>query len=620
MKLKFDNSPTITSEDMVVSQMGLAEESTELFTYYLRSKIYENKVLAPIREYICNAIDEHLKYNISEPVKVDITKEGNQLVWSVRDYAKGLSDEDVRNIFGMYGRSTKRDSNTQVGMYGLGSKSAMAYTDTFYVSSYHEGLEIQYIFSLGAAKGGVPVGEIYEILRQPTTETGIKVSFDITKDFYDFQTTTKKFIEHFYSAAKIEFHDTDGVIITPKEPLKEIEVNGYGIKMYDDGYYNDTYVSIRMGGVVYDTTAFRCRGGNIGKFIVDVPIGKLSIPISRESLETTPSNTKVLDEIKQIINDLHQMDVEKMVPPKFSEVGLSHVTYPTFTGDFFKIEYNDAFPNIRKLKNMIEFANYGQTKGQNVVYVLPNIKSVSSWVKRLEFFVNSSFPNTEYYHVKNTEKFKALIEDTSQYDLSDTLFVDVKTLKLPKLPKKGGEVAYLVFKGYHKRTTNAEELEEYVSEAYYAGADAEEGWYEKADNWDLLNSRTIGYVKDWGSGKSFWTTNSKKMKEGLIELGWIDRESDEYTTAYERIRDIKKAQENMDNAGYHYSRVMFNISPSKYTTKVIGKNPANLDRIKKVKELILNEDSFRGRVLKSMGNQYALVCSRADIRKILKMK
>ena len=33
----------------------------------------------------------------------------------VRDYAAGLSEYDIRNVFGMYFRSTKSNSNNQIG-------------------------------------------------------------------------------------------------------------------------------------------------------------------------------------------------------------------------------------------------------------------------------------------------------------------------------------------------------------------------------------------------------------------------------------------------------------------------------------------------------------------------
>ena len=121
--------------------------------YFLRDKIYSNKVLAVVREYTTNALDEHLKHGIEKPVTVRIQDN----TFSVRDYAKGLSENDVRNVFGMYFKSTKRDNNLQSGMFGLGSKAAHCYTDTFYVRSFHDGVCTLYTCVLGGGSIGVPV-------------------------------------------------------------------------------------------------------------------------------------------------------------------------------------------------------------------------------------------------------------------------------------------------------------------------------------------------------------------------------------------------------------------------------------------------------------------------------
>ena len=136
MKLDFKTSPLITSGDMEASKMSITEESKDIFSYYFRDKIYTNKVLACVREYICNATDEHIKHNVDRPVEVSLKKEANTYIWRCRDFAKGLSNVGIRTIFGMYGASTKREDNAQTGVFGVGSKSFFSFTDTFYVTSH----------------------------------------------------------------------------------------------------------------------------------------------------------------------------------------------------------------------------------------------------------------------------------------------------------------------------------------------------------------------------------------------------------------------------------------------------------------------------------------------------
>jgi D-3-phosphoglycerate dehydrogenase len=62
--------------------------------YFLRDKIYTNKILAVVREYISNALDEHIKYNVQTPVSVNLTTTD----FSVRDYAKGLDETEISKM------------------------------------------------------------------------------------------------------------------------------------------------------------------------------------------------------------------------------------------------------------------------------------------------------------------------------------------------------------------------------------------------------------------------------------------------------------------------------------------------------------------------------------------
>lgn len=47
------------------------------------------------------------------------------------DYGCGLSQRRVQDVFTTFGASTKRDNNYEIGGFGLGAKSPLAYADTF---------------------------------------------------------------------------------------------------------------------------------------------------------------------------------------------------------------------------------------------------------------------------------------------------------------------------------------------------------------------------------------------------------------------------------------------------------------------------------------------------------
>lgn len=86
----------------------------------LRNSMYSDKILAVCREYMCNAFDAHVASGIGDrPISVQ-TPSRLYPFFTVRDFGKGLDEEQVFGLFTSYGDSTKRESNEYVGMLGIG--------------------------------------------------------------------------------------------------------------------------------------------------------------------------------------------------------------------------------------------------------------------------------------------------------------------------------------------------------------------------------------------------------------------------------------------------------------------------------------------------------------------
>lgn len=113
----------------------------------LSSSIYEHKIRAVIRELSCNALDSHIQAGkVDTPFEVFLPTI-LEPVFYVKDYGLGLSKEEVKEIYTVYGASTKTNTNTLIGALGLGSKSPYAYTDTFEVISVKDNVRVHYIAS-----------------------------------------------------------------------------------------------------------------------------------------------------------------------------------------------------------------------------------------------------------------------------------------------------------------------------------------------------------------------------------------------------------------------------------------------------------------------------------------
>jgi len=66
-----------------------------------------------------------------------------------RDFGVGLSKKRVEEIYTLFGNSTKRDNNHQIGGFGIGAKSPFSYTDTFYIITNHNGQKFSYMLYRG---------------------------------------------------------------------------------------------------------------------------------------------------------------------------------------------------------------------------------------------------------------------------------------------------------------------------------------------------------------------------------------------------------------------------------------------------------------------------------------
>ena len=118
--------------------------STKAFEV-LSSNLYQNKTLAVIREITCNAVDAHTVAGLPiRDIKVHLPT-FTEPYFAVRDYGPGMSESDVLSLYTTYFRSTKDQDNTQIGGFGLGSKSPFAVSDQFTVTSWHGGTKSTYV-------------------------------------------------------------------------------------------------------------------------------------------------------------------------------------------------------------------------------------------------------------------------------------------------------------------------------------------------------------------------------------------------------------------------------------------------------------------------------------------
>ena len=110
----------------------------------LSDKMYTRKELAVIREYGTNAADAHVVVDkpisdiqVSLPTMEDLN-------FRIRDFGTGLTEIEIRDVYCVFGESTKRNSNKLNGVLGYGCKAGFAHADSFTVTSWINGIKTVY--------------------------------------------------------------------------------------------------------------------------------------------------------------------------------------------------------------------------------------------------------------------------------------------------------------------------------------------------------------------------------------------------------------------------------------------------------------------------------------------
>lgn len=248
--------------------------------------LYEDKIWAVVRELVSNGFDAHAAQGcpeiplcITAPTMLDPT-------FLVRDFGTSMDHETIMDLYSTIFASSKENTNDQVGMFGLGSKSPFAYTDTFSVTAYLNGEKRVYVAHI--ANGGVP--QITHISTEPQGDEpqGIEVSIPVQPhDVHSFSTAIGRMIMSSDVAPNVDGMSASSV--------PEAIVQGDGWRVYTD-HYGMGPVAVRQGCVIYPVHSMRASTISHGyTLVVDVPIGSVEVTASRESLSMTMMTKAVVE-------------------------------------------------------------------------------------------------------------------------------------------------------------------------------------------------------------------------------------------------------------------------------------------------------------------------------------
>ena len=303
------------SEDFKSYSFGIKKEGLAHIFNVLRNQLYSDKVLAIIREYSTNAVDAHTEVGrLDEPIKVTLP---NQLspYFKVRDYGRGLTEKQIGQVYAMYGESTKRGTNEQIGQLGLGSKSAFAYGDNFVINSFVSGKKTSY----NAFIDDTQIGQISKLTSEKSKEKdGIEIVIPAKEgDFEAFRDKALSLFTHFEVRPEIEGADQSNFYGEESKSLMHsddwtIRQNGDSVAVMGNIAYP---LSTSALDIQYNTSQYSLL--NDVSLCIYFKIGDLDISASREALQYTDETKKVIiSKLKSIIKEIPKKVSEDLADAK----------------------------------------------------------------------------------------------------------------------------------------------------------------------------------------------------------------------------------------------------------------------------------------------------------------
>lgn len=279
-------------------RMGIDPDSAE-FLMNVFTDLYSDTMMAPIREYISNAIDSHVEAGQTRPI--DVRKPSMlKPFFEVEDYGIGMSLDTIRKVYSMYGYSTKRHSDDYVGMLGVGSKSGLTYSNSINITSVHDGTLVHFTISRGNKNADGKVSgngadiDIHAV--EPTDRpNGVKVQIPVA-DIAEFGRKIDSFVQY----ARPGSINVDGKPVTGKvEGATKVNDNIFLTTAQYGGTREDIVVA---GGVPY--RAGKRLSQNLpysNNVIAYVPVGTVEFTPSREDLQYTAKTQAAIEHIKAVI-------------------------------------------------------------------------------------------------------------------------------------------------------------------------------------------------------------------------------------------------------------------------------------------------------------------------------
>lgn len=261
----------------------------------MMTDLYNDRIMACIRETCTNALDSHVEAGSSAPIEVSLPTPLD-LYFRVQDRGTGLSADEFIEVYSKYGKSTRATSNDYAGMMGLGCKAPLTYASQYTVYSVKDGIAYEVLIT----RNEIGTGKITVVSETPTDEpNGVLVEIMANEeDVNGWRDRATKFFG---------FWDPNLVRVNGMAPIP-IEGTKVGDNMLIINEPNIQRNYVVMGNVPYPVAThgnWSIQHGmkNGYTLVAYVPLGAVSIPPAREGLSEDKHTQDALSEIEAEFED-----------------------------------------------------------------------------------------------------------------------------------------------------------------------------------------------------------------------------------------------------------------------------------------------------------------------------
>lgn len=453
-----------------VKKMRLSEDAQSMVFQLFTKNVYSNPIGTVVREITSNCFDSHEEAGVKTPVVIkksyDETSDTHYI--SFIDYGVGMSPDRVENVYGVYFESTKRNTDDQIGGFGIGGKTPLAYKrstgqgegeydNSFFVITNFEGKQYYYTIFEGAEAPEFVLLDTQDTDERNGTEIRIPV---LARDWDKFE---HEIIRQLYYFDNVIFEGFNSDKIT----------NDYKIVRGKNFLYRGNEVFTKMhvclGRVAYplDFETLGLSGYDYEiPVAINVPIGKIGVTVSRESLDYSEQTVKYLKQrIEDVIGEL-----KGMLSEKYDNVHTLK-DYFNVKQNFGKLELVEGrFINLRNIikPSEVDYTNYkynviNTPSSEKLFGVFFNVniygkKELKGWSRRnrdyeyiqrdYDTIANSSnvlyHDDADFKRVRNVQAYlkhqygrfyvvtKKNPDNFTEYVISDTFNVDLTEIAMKK--------------------------------------------------------------------------------------------------------------------------------------------------------------------------------------------